>query len=171
MQILILTADGFEDTELLCPYYRLKEAGYQVDIAAPEWGEITGKHSYKVHANLAVGEVSPDPYHLLYIPGGKAPSKLRLIPDVLDLVRRFNEKKKLIAAICHGPQVLLSAGILKGRRATCYHKIAMELQANGVNYLDTEVVIDENIITSRVPSDIPAFIKAILKALEKDKLV
>ncbi len=167
MQILILTADGFEDTELLCPYYRFREAGYQVDIAAPEWGEITGKHSYKVHANLAIREVSPDPYPLLFIPGGKAPSKLRLIPEVLDLVRGFNEGGKLIAAICHGPQVLLSAGILKGRKATCYHKIAMELQANGVNYLDAEVIIDQNIITSRLPLDLPAFMKAILKTLEK----
>ncbi len=165
MQVLFLTTDGFEDTELLCPYYRLREAGYQVDIAAPEWGEITGKHGYKVHANLAVSEVSPDPYKLLFIPGGKAPSDLRLIPEVLDLVRAFHQQAKPIAAICHGPQVLLSAGILKGRRATCYHKIARELQANGVNYLDTEVVIDGNLITSREPADLPALMKTILTIL------
>jgi protease I len=165
MQVLFLTADGFEDTELLCPYYRLREAGYQVDIAAPEWGEITGKHGYKVHANLAVNEVSPDPYRLLFIPGGKAPSNLRLIPEVLNLVRAFHQQRKPIAAICHGPLVLLSAGILKGRRATAYHKVAMELQANGVNYLDDQVVIDENLITSRQPSDIPAFMKAVITVL------
>jgi len=161
-----MTANGFEDTELLCPYYRLKEEDFQVDICAPEWCEVRGKHGYVISANLALSEVQAEAYQLLYIPGGKAPSELRLLPEALDLVRAFDRARKPIAAICHGPQVLVSAGILKNRKATCYHKIAMELKAAGVDYVDAEVVIDENVITSRKPVDLPAFMKAILKILK-----
>ncbi|WP_456434165.1 type 1 glutamine amidotransferase domain-containing protein [Thermosulfuriphilus sp.] len=167
MRVLILTANNFEDTELLCPMYRLIEAGYQVDIASLEWGEIVGKRGYRISANLAVDEVSPDGYRLLLIPGGKAPAALREDNQVLDLVRRFAEAGKPIAAICHGPQVLISAGLLKGRRATAYKTVAEELRSAGALYEDSPVVVDRNIITSRMPGDLPFFMREIIKALSR----
>jgi protease I len=166
MRILILSADGFEDSELLCPMYRLKEAGYQVDIAAPEWGQIKGKQGYMVTANLALDDVQPDSFKLLLLPGGKAASQtLRTIPRAQDIVREFVDKGRLVAAICHGPQILVSAGVLVGRRATCYEGMAGELEVSGVLYEDSEVVVDGNIITSRQPSDIPAFMSEVMRAL------
>jgi protease I len=166
MRVLILSADGFEDSELLCPMYRLKEAGYQVDIVAPEWGQIKGKRGYTVTANLALDDVQPDGFRLLLLPGGKAASQtLRTIPRVLDIVREFVDKGRPVAAICHGPQILVSAGVLVGRRFTCYGGVARELEVSGVLYEDSEVVVDGNIITSRQPSDIPAFMSEVIRAL------
>jgi len=166
MRVLILSADKFEDSELLCPMYRLKEAGYQVDIAAPEWGRIKGKRGYTVTANLALDDVQPDGFRLLLLPGGKAAAQtLRSIPQVQDIVRAFADKGRPIAAICHGPQILVSAGVLVGRRATCSRGVVRELEASGVLYEDSEVVVDGNIITSRQPSDIPAFMGEVIRAL------
>lgn len=166
MRVLILSADGFEDIELLCPMYRLKEAGYQVDIAAPEWGQIKGKRGYTVTANLALDELEPDDFRLLLLPGGKtAAQRLRTDPEVQDIVRGFLDKERPVAAICHGPQILLSARVLIGRRATCYKDAAGELEASGVLYEDSEVVVDGNMITSRQPSDIPAFMREVIRAL------
>ena len=166
MRVLILSADGFEDSELLCPMYRLKEAGYQVDIAAPEWGQIKGKMGYAVTANLALDDVETDGFRLLLLPGGKAASQtLRTIPRVQDIVRSFVDKGRPVAAICHGPQILVLAGVLVGRRATCYRGVAKELEVTGVLYEDSEVVVDGNIITSRQPSDIPAFMSEVIRAL------
>lgn len=165
MRVLILTADGFEDSELLCPMYRLKGAGYQVDIVAPEWGEVKGKHGYGVTAQMTLSEVQPTGYRLLLLPGGEAPEKLRTIPEALDIVRAFAADSRPIAAICHGPQLLVSAGLLRDRRATCYKTVARELDAAGARYEDAEVVVDGNIITSRQPSDIPAFMREVMKAL------
>jgi len=169
MKVLILTADGFEDTELICPMYRLKEAGFQVDIAAPEWGEVKGKHGYHVTANLTFDEVESSTYRLLLLPGGKAPECLRIIPKVLDIARNFAKERKPIAAICHGPQILLSAGLIQGLTATCYYKISRELEAEGVHYRNVEVNVDQNIITSRESNDIPAFMREIMRALEVPK--
>ncbi len=170
MRVLILSADGFEDTELLCPMYRLREAGYQVDIAAPEWGQIKGRRGYRVVANLALDEVEPDGFKLLLLPGGRAaPQRLRRIPEVRDIVREFVDKGRPVAAICHGPLILLSAKVLIRRRATCYKGVSGELEAAGVLYEDSEVVVDNNIITSRQPSDIPAFMREVMRALALSK--
>ena len=166
MRALIISANGFEDCELLCPMYRLKEEDIQVDVAAPEWGEITGKKGYKVAANLSFDDVQSEGYKLLLIPGGKAPSEIRSIPKVQDIVKDFFEDGRPIAAICHGPQVLISAGVIQGHKATGYKAIEGELRAAGVEYVDEEVVIDKNLITSRQPSDIPAFNREIIKAIK-----
>ncbi|HID96844.1 MAG TPA: type 1 glutamine amidotransferase [Thermodesulfobacteriaceae bacterium] len=165
MRVLIITADGFEDTELICPMYRLREAGFQVDIAAPEWGEVTGKHGYHVSANLSLDDVEPASYRLLLLPGGKAPALLRETPKVLDIARAFAADSRPIAAICHGPLILLSAGLIQGKKATGYKTTARKLEAGGVMYEDSEVVVDGNIITSREPLDIPAFMSEIMKAI------
>ncbi len=167
MKALILAADGFEDSELLYPYYRLQEEEIAVDVAAPEAGPIAGKHGYSVEANLAFADVKPNEYDLLVLPGGKGPETVRLDKNAVDATRRMLETGKLVAAICHGAQVLISAGVIYGRTATCYKGVRDDLKAAGAEYVDREVVVDDNLITSRVPGDLPAFSRQIFKALQE----
>jgi protease I len=167
-KVLIVTADKFEDSELLCPMNRLLEAGYTVDIAAPKKGKVEGKHDYEVEANLSVGEIESAGscgYKLLLLPGGKAPKKLREMPEVLDIVRDFAGSGAPIAAICHGAQSLISAQLVKGRKMTAYKSVQEELADAGADVVDEEVVVDGQYITSRNPHDIPAFNREIMKML------
>ncbi len=165
MKALILSADQFEDSELRVPCERLRVAGVEVDIASPRTGTITGKHGYQAPANKNLGEINADEYELLIIPGGKAPAALCKESYALQIVRSFFEKRKQVAAICHGPQVLVAAGVMKNRRATCYRSVAQEIQRAGAIYQDCEVVVDDNLITSRQPSDLDAFMREIMKSL------
>lgn len=165
MRVLVISADGFEDSELLVPWYRLQEEGMHVDIASLERRPIKGKHGYEVDAGLAIDEVRPEEYEALLVPGGRAPERLRTNAKVLEVVRAFFAAGKPVSAICHGPQVLLSAGVLSNRSATCYRTVAQELAAAGVRYEDAEVVVDENLVTSRQPSDLPAFLRETMKKL------
>lgn len=167
MKALIISADNFEDTELLYPFYRLIEEGFEVDIASIYKKPIKGKHGYEISVNLSIEEVNPDNYVLLILPGGKAPSVLRSNSKVLEITKAFHQKGKIIGAICHGPQILISAGILKNRKATSYKSVAKELIQSEVNYEDKEVVVDENFITSRHPADLPYFMKEIFKKLKE----
>ena len=169
MKALIISADNFEDTELLVPYYRLKEEGIHVDLASINKGRIKGKHGYEVEVNKTLKEVKPDEYDILILPGGKAPEAIRKEKEALDIARHFFEKNKPVAAICHGPQTLISANLVKGRHATCYRTVADELKASGALYEDKEVVVDGNLITSRQPSDLPSFMREIIKAIKKSK--
>lgn len=166
---LIISADSFEDSELLVPLYRLKEEGYEVDIASLKRGRIQGKHGYRVDVTLKIDDVDPDEYELLILPGGKAPEELRKSEKVLEVVKRFHSSKKPIAAICHGPQILVSAGLLKGIKATCYRTVAKELKSAEAIYTDSEVVVDGNIITSRQPGDLPAFLREIIRKVKGSK--
>lgn len=165
MKVLIISADHFEDTELLVPFYRLREEGMEVDIASLRAGAIRGKHGYEVEANLAVDAVRPEQYGALVLPGGGAPATLRENKAVLAAVRHFFEAGKPVAAICHGPQILISAGLLRGRNATCYKTVVAELKAAGARYQDAEVVVDGNLVTSRQPSDLPAFLRETLRTI------
>ncbi len=165
MKALILTANGVEDSELLYPYYRLKEEGIPVDIAAPERGTILGKHEYEIDVNLSFDEVDVDAYDLLILPGGKGPETVRLDADAVAITRKMVESGKVIAAICHGAQVLISAETLDGKKATCWAGIRDDLKAAGGAYVDDEVVVDGNLITSRCPDDLPAFNREILRAI------
>jgi len=169
MKALIISADNFEDTELLVPYYRLKEEGIHIDIASINKGKIKGKHGYEVEVNKSLKEIMPDDYDILILPGGRAPEVIRREKDAIDIARHFFEKNKPVAAICHGPQTLISANILKGKHATCYRTVADELKGSGAIYEDKEVVVDGNLITSRQPSDLPSFIREIIKAIKKAK--
>lgn len=168
MKALIISADHFEDSELLVPYYRLLEEGLEVDVAAPGRGLIFGKHGYEVEANKALRDVDPDDYAVLVLPGGKAPAALRKEAAALEIAQAFFRAGKPVAAICHGPQVLVSAGLLKGRRATCYHSVAQELKDAGALYEDAEVVVDSKLVTSRQPSDLAAFMRELVKQLKYD---
>ena len=170
MKALILTADHFEDSELFVPYYRFLEEGLEVDIASFSPGTVTGKHGYAVEANRVFEELTPEAYDLLCIPGGRAPAAIRGDEAVLETVRHFFLRGKPVCAICHGPQVLVSAGVLKGRRATCYRAVADEIRSAGGQYADSEVVTDGNLVTSRVPGDLPAFMREIMKLVKASRL-
>jgi protease I len=165
VKALIISADNFEDSELLVPYYRLQEAGIGVEVTSLGRGVITGKHGYEVRVDKSLAEVNPDDYAILVLPGGKAPAAIRKEPRALEICRAFMTHDKPVAAICHGPQTLISAGLVRGRRLTCYRTVADELREAGALYEDCEVVVDGNLVTSRQPSDLPAFMRETMKLL------
>jgi len=165
MKALIISADGFEDTELLVPYYRLIEEGVATDIASMQKGSIKGKHGYEVEVTKTLVDIKPDDYDILVLPGGKAPAAVRKELTALNIAKDFFRTGKPVAAICHGPQILVTAGLLKGKHATCYRSVADELKASGALYEDKTVVVDNNLITARQPSDLPAFMREIMKTL------
>ena len=166
MKALILSADHFEDTELLVPLYRLQEEGLQVDVASISRGKIHGKHGYEVVVDKALRDVDADAYDLLVLPGGKAPATLRKEAAAVAVAQAFMRGGKPVAAICHGPQVLITAGVMQGRRATCAPSVAEELQQAGAEYEDREVVVDGKLVTSRRPADLPAFMREIVRFLK-----
>ena len=165
MKALIVSADNFEDSELLVPYYRLKEGGVEVAVASLSRRAIKGKHGYEVAVDKTLDEVNPDDYAILVLPGGAAPALVRKEPKALEIARNFFARSKPVAAICHGPQILISAGLVRGRRATCYKSVADELKEAGALYEDREVIVDANLITSREPADLPAFMRETMKQL------
>ncbi len=166
-KVLILGADGFEDTELLVPLYRLKEAGHQVVVAGPKPGPITGKHGYSVTVDLTFEQVESADYDAVVITGGKAPETVRLNPAAVAAVKEMAAAGKPVAAICHGPQVLISAGLVSGRKLTCYQGVRDDVIAAGGRYEDAELVVDGNLITSRFPDDLPAFCRELLRQIEE----
>lgn len=167
MKALIVSADNFEDSELLFPFYRLQEAGLAVDVASISRGKIRGKHGHEVVVDKALAEVDPQAYDLLVLPGGKAPAALRKEATAIAIAQDFMRGGKPVAAICHGPQILISAGVLVGRRATCYRSVAEELKQAGALYEDQEVVVDGKLVTSRQPADLPAFMREMVRLLGK----
>jgi protease I len=167
MKILMISADNFEDLELFVPYYRLREEGFLVDLASIRKESIKGKHGYEILADKTLKEINPGDYDVLVLPGGKAPETIRKEKEALEIAKHFFAKNKPVAAICHGPQTLISAGLLKGRRATCYKSVAQEMKDAGAIYEDKEVVVDGNLVTSRQPSDLPAFMREMMKMIRK----
>ena len=165
MRALIMSTDSFEDTELLVPLYRFLENGIETDVAAPEKKTITGKHGYTADVTITLDQVIPDEYDILVLPGGKAPAVLRKEHKALEIVKAFWSANKPVSAICHGPQLLVSAGVLSGRRATCARSVAPELKESGALYEDAEVVVDGNLVTSRQPSDLPAFMRETMRSI------
>jgi protease I len=165
VKALMISADNFEDTELLVPYYRLKEEGIQVDMASMNIGKIKGKHGYEVAVDKTLKEVNPEEYDILVLPGGKAPEAVRKEKKAIEIAKYFFEKNKPVAAICHGPQTLITAGLMRGRHATCYKSVAPEMKVAGAIYEDREVIVDGNLVTSRQPSDLPAFLREMMKKI------
>ena len=169
MKALVISADNFEDTELLVPYYRLQEERIDADVASIRKGTIKGKHGYEVTVTKTLAEVNPEEYDILVLPGGKAPEAIRKQKKAVEIVQHFFQKNKPVSAICHGPQTLITAGLLKGRHATCYRTVAEEMKAAGAIYEDRDVVVDGNLVTSRQPSDLPAFMRETLKIVKRTK--
>lgn len=167
MKAVILAADEVEDLELLVPYYRLKEAGVEVEVAAPRLGPVRAKRGYSLEADVTFWDVDSERYDLMIVPGGRAPETVRLDAKAVSAVRNFLDAGKPVAAICHGAQVLISAGVLGGRRLTCWQGIRDDVRAAGAQHVDAEVVVDGNLVTSRSPDDLPAFCREIMLALER----
>jgi len=166
MKIAILVEDLYEDLELWYPYYRLLEEGADVKLIGPEAKVYKSKYGYPAEADLSAAEVKAGDFQGIIVPGGYAPDKLRRYPKILDLVRGIFEKGGIVASICHGPWVLISANILKGKKTTGFNSIKDDLINARAIYLDKEVVIDNNLITSRSPLDLPAFLPAIIEGLQ-----
>jgi len=159
MKILIISGDNYDDSEMLYPYYRLLEEGYDVDVAAKEKREIAGKYHFKIDANKTFDEINAADYDGLLLPGGTAPEKVRQEETVLKAVKEFADSKKPIASICHGQQVLISAKVLNGVTATCYPGIRDDIINAGADYVNEQVVVCGNFVTSRRPQDLPYFMK------------
>jgi protease I len=170
-RVLIIATDGFEQSELEKPRDLLVEAGAEVTIASIEPGEIRGwdkkDWGQTVPVDLTIGEVSVDDYDALLLPGGQInPDVLRTHRKVIDLVRAFDAAEKPIAAICHAPWLLAEADLIEGRTVTGWPSIRTDLVNAGAAVVDEEVVVDDNLITSRKPDDIPAFTEALMAALD-----
>lgn len=165
--VLLLIENNFEDAEAIYPYYRMKEAGYEVTVAGPRAGTYAGKHGYPLKAHKAFGEIEIKKFKALIIPGGGAPDRLRTMPEAVRLVREASEKGLVVGAICHGPQLLIEAGVVRGRKATSYISVRTDLINAGAEYEDRAAVVDGTLVTSRTPADLPEFCGAVLKLLAK----
>ncbi|MDO6447785.1 MULTISPECIES: type 1 glutamine amidotransferase domain-containing protein [Oceanobacillus] len=165
--VCFLLADGYEDSEMKNPYDAMNEAGHKTVVVGLEKGtELKGKKGTAAYTSeLSISEVKADDYDAVIIPGGSAPEALRVSDEVVEFVKQAHEQGKVIAGICHGPQVMISADILNGVNSTSYIGVRDDVKNAGANFLDQEVVVDGNIITSRTPKDEPAFIKEILNKL------
>lgn len=171
MNGLIIATDGFEDSEFSYPFYRLREAGVDVDVATPEGESISGKHDYEFEADYALHEYEPaewaEQYDLLVIPGGRSPEYLRQeAPIAAEIVWAFDEADQPVASICHGAQLLISADILEGRTITGYWTLEVDIENAGAEFVDKEVVVDGNLVTSRVPDDLPAFMGTLFEEFD-----
>ncbi len=166
--VACLLGDGFEDSEFRVPYDRLREAGYRVDVIGTEAGEqVAGKKGdERVTVERGIDEVRAAEYDALLIPGGHSPDHLRADDRFVSFVRAFDGTQRPIAAVCHGPQLLMSAGLVRGRRLTAWKTIQQDLLEMGADVADEQVVEDRNWITSRQPSDLDAFSAAFVRALE-----
>ncbi len=167
-RIAILTDDKTEDLEFFYPYYRFNEEGYETDVITIKGGAFQGKHGIGLKNSKSIDEVNPQNYDVLYLPGGKAPQKLRENEKVLNFVRSFVSTNKIIAAICHGPQILISAEVVKGKKIAAAHDIKEELEKAGAIFIDEALQEDGQFITARKPGDLHRHLHGVLKYL-KDK--
>ena len=165
-KVLIFVDNDYEDQELQYPKYRLLEAGAEVVVAGPKAGaSYKGKYGYPQKADVAIADVDPAQFDGLIVPGGWCPDKLRRDPNVLTITRHFAEAGKLLAAICHGGWIPISAGVLDGVRQTGSPGIKDDLINAGAEWTDAEVVTDRHFVSSRRPDDLPAFMRAVLEVL------
>ncbi len=166
--VAVLVAEGFHDGEAYMPIGYLTNQEMNITVIGPETGVVKAYNSeFTIGIDMAVADVSVDHFDALVIPGGTAPSVLREIPEVVEFAREFFETGKPVAAICHGPQVLVTAGVLDGLTCTAVEGIQDEIEEAGATYVDEEVVIDGHLITSRTPPDLPMFSEAIAEAIHE----
>ncbi len=167
-KVALLAENSYQEMELWAPYYRLKEEGVDVKVVGTGGAKsYTSKHGYPVNVDVQAEDVSAKDFDGVVIPGGYAPDMMRRSKAMVQLVKDAFSAGKPVAAICHAGWMLCSAGVLKGKTATCFHSIKDDVINAGARYVDQEVVVDGNLITSRFPADIPAFCREIVKALEK----
>jgi protease I len=167
-KVLLLAENGFEDRELMYPYYRFQEAGYQVVVVGPKAKETyNGEHGLSITSDLSPADVSIGDYGAVIVPGGRAPDRMRLNKGLVKLVKKAAESGKVIAAICHAAQLLIEADVVKGKKMTCYISVATDLRNAGAIYEDKSVVVDDKFVTSRFPADLPDFCREALKVIAK----
>ena len=169
-KVLIIATDGFEQSELIEPRRALEDAGIETVVASPEAGEIKGWNKTdwgkKVAVDITLDQVNLNDYDGLVLPGGQInPDKLRLEQKAVSLVGEFVRSGRTVAAICHGPWLLVEADVVRGKTVTSFPSIRTDLRNAGANVVDQEVAIDGNIITSRNPDDLPAFSKAVIESV------
>ena len=168
-RVAVLIEQKYEELEVWYPVYRLREAGCRVVLVGPEAGKTyPSKLGYPATADVSAADVSAADFDAVVIPGGFAPDYIRRSDPMLRLVRDAHAAGKPLAAICHGPWVLCSTAALKGRRATCFHSIRDDVTNAGATVVDAEVVVDGHVITSRKPDDLPAFVGALIQALQEN---
>jgi protease I len=178
-KILMLAGDAAESLEVMYPYQRLLEEGYEVEIAGPSkkklqfvvhdfidgYDTYTEKPGYTWPADLAFSDVKPEEYIALVIPGGRAPEYIRNDPDVQRIVKHFFGDQKPVAQICHAPLVLAAAGVLSGRRTAAYPALAPDVRAAGAQFIDSEAVVDGNMVSARAWPDHPAWMREFMALL------
>jgi protease I len=165
---IVFVEQMYNDYEFIYPLYRLREAGAETFVVGPEAGKkYPGKEGTSATSYLAAKDVNPADYSILIIPGGYAPDHMRRNKDMVGLVRDMYEQGKIVAAICHAGWMLASAKILKGMKVTSFIAIKDDLEHAGADWVDQEVVIDKNLITSRTPDDLPAFMRAVISEAGK----
>lgn len=167
-KVAVLATDGFEQVELERPVEALKAAGAQVEVVSPKSGEIQGFRHHdkgeKVRVDRELAQARPDDYDAIVLPGGVInPDALRLEPKAIDFIRAFAKASKPIAAICHGPWTLINAEAVEGRRVTSWPSLETDLKNAGADWVDEEVVVDQGLVTSRKPDDLPAFCEKMIE--------
>jgi protease I len=165
-EVACVVADDFEDVELEVPCERLRAAGHHVTLVGATADEaVRGKRGAVVHIEIAASDVDPRDLDAVVVPGGYSPDRLRLHPDVIDLVRQVGRAGGLVAAICHGPSLLIDADLVSGRTVTSWPSIRRDLENAGATWVDRTVVEDANLVTSRDPRDLDTFSETILEKL------
>jgi len=167
VRVAIVAGPEFEDLELFYPLYRLMEEGAEVKVIAPEKKAYSGKHGLTINADLTFSETSPEDFRALFIPGGWMPDRVRRDRTAVEWIRRFAELGRPIGAICHGPQLLISAKAVRGYTLTAVSAIKDDLENAGATYLDRPVVRDRNLVTARIPQDLPHLMPELIKLLQE----
>ncbi|HEU4838573.1 MAG TPA: DJ-1/PfpI/YhbO family deglycase/protease [Micavibrio sp.] len=164
-RVAIITADNVEDQEFFYPYYRFLEAGYVVDVLTPKGKDLKGKNGAGLEDTVKIEDANADEYDLLYVPGGKAPAKLKKEKEAVEFVQQFCKTGRPVGAICHGPQLLAKAGVISGRKIAAWPECEEEVEEAGAVYQYTECMKDGPFITGRWPGDLPGQMKAVMEAL------
>jgi len=165
-RIAVLVENLYQEMELWVPVYRFREEGAEVVLVGPKAGEVyKSKNGYPARSDLASADARAEDFDAVIIPGGYAPDLMRRDPAMVDFVRAMDRQGKVVAAICHAGWMLVSADVLRGRRATSVRAIRDDMRNAGCEWVDEPVVVDGNLVTSRTPDDLPAYMKAILAKL------
>lgn len=166
-RVAMVVANQFEDSEVFDPKEYLEAGGATVTVIAMEPGTLQGKKGATLEPDATFDQVGVNDFDALVIPGGGSPEYLRIFDPALEFTREFVESGRPVASICHGPQLLISAGVLRGRTITCVNRIRDDVMNAGASYVDEELVVDGNLISSRVPKDLPIFNEAVGKSLSR----
>jgi protease I len=163
-----MVEEGVDDAEFLYPYYRFQEEGYKMTIVGSKAKKTyNGKHGVPFMSDLSPKEVDIEEYDAVIVPGGRAPDIMRTNEGLVNIIKQAYKKGKIIAAVCHGPQMLIQADIIRGKKATSWKSVATDLKNAGATFVDSPVVVDGKIVTSRMPADLPKFCQETIKLLKK----